>query len=63
MYNEKKVQKSDISTDVNNILDQIHSGCEYCLHEMDFIEVSFDLIEDACKSYGIKWNKPKKSIN
>jgi hypothetical protein len=30
---------------------------------MDFIEVSFDLIEDPCKSYEIKWNKPKKSKN
>lgn len=45
---------------VDKVLEQIHSGCEYCDHEMEYIEPSFKILEDTCKSCDIKWKKPFK---
>ncbi|MHA1992581.1 MAG: (2Fe-2S)-binding protein [Candidatus Hodarchaeales archaeon] len=44
---------------VELVLEQIHNGCEYCKHEIEFISPSFDILEDTCKSCNIKWEKPR----
>jgi hypothetical protein len=43
---------------INNILEQVHSGCEFCKFEPDVIEPSIDLVVDACKKCNIEYERP-----
>ena len=46
----------------DQILETVHSGCEYCLHEIkDYIEPSLDAVVDACAACNLDWEKPSPS--
>jgi len=40
------------------VIDTVHSGCEYCEHEMEIIAPSLDSVEEACKTCDVDWDKP-----
>jgi len=40
------------------VIEAVHSGCEYCQHEVDYIEPSLDNLAEACKSCEVNWEKP-----
>ncbi|KKK74498.1 hypothetical protein LCGC14_2883150, partial [marine sediment metagenome] len=40
------------------ILETVHSGCEYCQHEIEYLEPSISLVADTCKACKIDWEKP-----
>ena len=40
------------------ICDDNYGGCEYCQHEIEYIEPSVDTVVEACKSCKVDFVKP-----
>lgn len=39
------------------VIETVHSGCEYCKHEIEYIEPSLDNLVDVCKSCEVEFEK------
>ena len=37
------------------ILEEVHSGCEFCQHEIEYLSQSFNVLTEACRTCGTEW--------